>query len=45
MNGEALVVTMGRVATIIMKDDTVVDLTAEQDSSSDFDSIDVEERK
>ena len=42
---EALVVTMGRVATIIMKDDAVVDLTAEQDSSGDFDSIDVEERE
>lgn len=28
-----------------MKDDSVVDLTAEQDSTGDFDSIDVEQKE
>ena len=45
MNEETFEVRMGRIVTFIMKDDAVVDLTAEQDSSGDFDSIEVKERK
>ena len=44
-NERAIVVRIGRIATIIMNNDSVVDLTADQDSSGDSESIDVEERE